>query len=147
MVIFSLAMAFSRLTADLGAGLLVEATLRPAYAPLGALVPGGLLPEGGLPVGAGGPRERNRFAGEAAREAQGLSGGYACRRWPESGRGALAPGELSVPEAAAALGVDAATIRRAIRRGKLAAARRDGRYGVDPESLEALRAARAAPRR
>ena len=72
---------------------------------------------GDAALAAGVPAAADRFDGEAAREARGCPGATRAGGGRSRGRGALAPGERSVPEAAAALGVDAATIRRAIRPG------------------------------
>ena len=51
-----------------------------------------------------------------------------------------APGVVSVADAAAALGVNEDTIRRAIRRGELTAAKQGRTFQIAPEALEAFRA-------
>ena len=70
-------------------------------------------------------------------------------RTPDTGQDTGPAGGLTAVAAAAALGVDERTIRRAIARGELPAARRSGVYAIAPQDLAehgARRRGAAAPR-
>ncbi len=71
-------------------------------------------------------------------------GERAADRTPDSGQGAA--GSMTAREAAARLGVDERTIRRAIARGDLPAAKRAGAYRIAPADLAAYRAGHPAAR-
>jgi excisionase family DNA binding protein len=63
-------------------------------------------------------------------------------RIPDTGQDAASPGFLSAREAAEALGVHERTIRRAIARGDLPAAKKAGIYQIAPDDVAHYRAQR-----
>ncbi|HET9662474.1 MAG TPA: LuxR C-terminal-related transcriptional regulator [Thermomicrobiales bacterium] len=66
-------------------------------------------------------------------------------RTPDTGQSAAPPGVLSAREAAETLGVHERTIRRAIARGELRAAKQAGMYQIAPADLARYRAQRRRP--